>query len=126
MAQGNKPLIYYCLAHGGARFMYAPPAYHGEIGVQNCHCGKTYPDHVTINVAEEIDHLLGKIEDCHQEGDESNQEEQIPAQEVQQVQEQPNGEMDGMIEDFEEDPKENHRGNVEEESESRDGIVVVD
>ncbi|KAL3522084.1 hypothetical protein ACH5RR_014918 [Cinchona calisaya] len=169
MAQGNKPVIYYRLALGRTRFMYAPPAYHGEIGVQNCHCGKTYPDHVTIHVAEERDHLLGEIEAYRQEvgvlrnrnielqqantmlqlevqqetnilykesdgeGDESKQEEQIPAQEVEQVQGQPIGKMDGMMEDFEEDPKEdleeeleeNHGRNVEEESELSDGIVMA-
>ncbi|KAL3532855.1 hypothetical protein ACH5RR_006376 [Cinchona calisaya] len=67
MAQGNKPVIYYRLAPRRAMFMYAPPAYHGEIGVQNCHCGKTYPDHVTIHVAVERDHLLGEIEAYRQE-----------------------------------------------------------
>ncbi|KAL3504821.1 hypothetical protein ACH5RR_034662 [Cinchona calisaya] len=171
MAQGNKPVIYYRLAPGGTRFIYAPPAYHGEIGVQNCNWGKTYPNHFTIHVAEERDHPLGEIEAycqedryhnsrntyrhilqnvCHNpklaynhtmelngidsEGYESNQEEHIPAQEVEQVQGQPIEEMNGMMEEFEEDPKEdlekepkeNHGGNVEEKSESSDGIMVVD
>ncbi|KAL3513912.1 hypothetical protein ACH5RR_026629 [Cinchona calisaya] len=197
MAQGNKPVICYHLAPGKARFMYAPPIYHDEIGVQNCHCGKTYPNHVTIHVAEERDHLLGEIEAysqevgvlrnrnielqqentmlqleaqqetnllyeefgrrqfwqdryhnsrntyrhilqnvCHNlklaynhimglngidgESHKSNQEEHILAQEVEQVQGQPIGEMDGMMEEFEEDPaedlekepEENHRRNV--------------
>ncbi|KAL3530218.1 hypothetical protein ACH5RR_009540 [Cinchona calisaya] len=103
MAQGNKPVIYCCIAPGEARFMYAPPAYHGEIGVQNCHCGKTYPDHVTIHIAEERDHLLGEIEVYRQE----------------EFEEDPK-------KDLEEKPEENHGGNVEEESESSDGIVVVD
>ncbi|KAL3522385.1 hypothetical protein ACH5RR_015219 [Cinchona calisaya] len=58
----------------------------------------------------------------------------MPAQEVEQVQGQPIGEMNGMTEEFgenpekdlEEKPEENHGGNVEEESESSDGIAVMD
>ncbi|KAL3520476.1 hypothetical protein ACH5RR_018625 [Cinchona calisaya] len=67
MAQGNKLVIYYRLAPGRARFMYTPPTYHGEIGVSNCQCGKTHPDHLTIHVPEERDPLLGKIEAYRQE-----------------------------------------------------------
>ncbi|KAL3527406.1 hypothetical protein ACH5RR_012062 [Cinchona calisaya] len=64
------------------------------------------------------------------EGDERNQEEHILAQEVEQMQGQPIGEMNGMMEEFEEDPEEdlekNHGGNVDKKSKSSDGIVVVD
>ncbi|KAL3504828.1 hypothetical protein ACH5RR_034669 [Cinchona calisaya] len=158
MAQGNKPVIYYHLTLGGTRFIYGPPTYHGEIGVQNCHCGKTYPDHVTIHVVEGGDHLLGEIEAYHQEigvlrnrnielqqantmlqpeiqqetnllykdlvgdnfgridgeGDESNPEEQILAQEVEQVQGLPIGGMNGMMKEFEEDPEEDLEKELEE------------
>ncbi|KAL3506701.1 hypothetical protein ACH5RR_032083 [Cinchona calisaya] len=48
-------------------FIYVPLAYHGEIGVQNCHCGKTYFDHLTVHVAEGKDYLLGEIEAYRQE-----------------------------------------------------------
>ncbi|KAL3520477.1 hypothetical protein ACH5RR_018626 [Cinchona calisaya] len=68
------------------------------------------------------------------EGNKSNQEKQIPAQEVEQVQGQPIGKMNGMMEEFEKDPEEdleeepgeNHGWNIEKESDSSDGIMVVD
>ncbi|KAL3520224.1 hypothetical protein ACH5RR_018373 [Cinchona calisaya] len=93
--------------------------------------------HILQNVRHNLklayNHTMG-LNGTDGEGDKSNQEKQIPTQEVEQVQGQPIGEVNGMMEEFEEDPKEdlekepeeNHGGNVEEESESSHGIVVVD